>query len=147
MFEGRTCSVRRAITSIRSPSFNAIMLARMYLNRKERTIMSTKNTTILISGASIAGPTLAYWLKRYGFTPTVIERAPQLREGGYPVDVRNEAVQVAKLMGIWSRLQQEKTNFGEISFVNERHQRIFRVHLQAGRKSLEALDVDVVEIM
>jgi len=111
---------------------------------KESTMMSTKNTTILISGASIAGPTLAYWLKRYGFTPTVIERAPQLREGGYPVDVRNEAVQVAKLMGIWARLQQEKTNFGEISFVNERHQRISRVNLQAVRK---AFDLDVVEIM
>ena len=110
-------------------------------------MMSTKNTTILISGASIAGPTLAYWLKRYGFTPTVIERAPQLRAGGYPVDVRYEAVQVAKLMGIWPRLQQEQTTLGEISFVNERHQRISRVNLQAVRKFLEAFDVDVVEIM
>jgi len=71
---------------------------------KEGTMRITKNTSILISGASIAGPTLAYWLKRYRFTPTVIERAPQLREGGYPVDVRYEAVQVAKLMGIWPRL-------------------------------------------
>jgi 2-polyprenyl-6-methoxyphenol hydroxylase-like FAD-dependent oxidoreductase len=106
--------------------------------------MITKNKHILISGASIAGPALAYWLKRYGFTPTVIERAPQLREGGYPVDVRYEAVQVAKLMGIWSRLQQEKTNFGEISFVNERYQRINRVNLQAVRK---AFNLDVVEIM
>jgi 2-polyprenyl-6-methoxyphenol hydroxylase-like FAD-dependent oxidoreductase len=58
-------------------------------------MMSSKNTTILISGASIAGPTLAYWLKHDGFTPTVIERAPHLREGGYPIDVRHEAVQVA----------------------------------------------------
>ena len=106
--------------------------------------MITKNKNILISGASIAGPTLAYWLKRYGFTPTVIERAPQLREGGYPVDVRNEAVQVAKLMGIWEQMQQEKTNFGEISFVNERHQRIFRVNLQPLRK---AFDPSTVEIM
>ncbi|GAC1614827.1 MAG: FAD-dependent monooxygenase [Ktedonobacteraceae bacterium] len=106
--------------------------------------MNTKNTTILISGASIAGPTLAYWLKCYGFTPTVIERAPQLRAGGYPIDVRFEAVQVAKLMGIWPRLQQEQTTLGEISLVNERHQRIGRINLQAGRK---ALDVDVVEIM
>jgi 2-polyprenyl-6-methoxyphenol hydroxylase-like FAD-dependent oxidoreductase len=115
--------------------------------KKETTIMISKNTNILISGASIAGPTLAYWLKRYGFTPTVIERAPQLRAGGYPVDVRYEAVQVAKLMGIWPRLQQEQTTLGEISFVNERHQRISRVNLQAVRKSLEGLDVDVVEIM
>src|SRR6202140_2164587 len=106
-------------------------------------MMNTKNSPILISGASIAGPTLAYWLKRYGITPTVIERAPHLREGGYPVDVRNEAVQVAKLMGIWSRLQQEKTNFGEIAFVNERNQRISRVNMQ---KAFE-LDRFRVEIM
>src|SRR5438552_2654928 len=110
-------------------------------------MMTITNKNILISGASIAGPTLAYWLKRYGFNPTVIERAPQLRAGGYPVDVRYEAVQVAKLMGIWPRLQHEQTTLGEIAFVNERHQCISRVNLQAVRKSLERLDVDVVEIM
>jgi hypothetical protein len=71
--------------------------------KNETTIMISKNTTILISGASIAGPTLAYWLKRYGFNPTVIERAPQMREGRYPVDVRSEAVQIAKLKGLWGQ--------------------------------------------
>jgi len=108
-------------------------------------MMTITNKNILISGASIAGLTLAYWLKRYGFTPTVIERAPQLRAGGYPVDVRFEAVQVAKLMGIWPRLQQEQTTLGEMSFVNERNQRISRVNnMQALPK---ALGVDVVELM
>lgn len=43
---------------------------------------------VLISGASIAGPALAYWLHRYGFEVTVIERAPALRTGGYGVDIR-----------------------------------------------------------
>jgi len=106
--------------------------------------MSTKNTTILISGASIAGPTLAYWLKRSGFTPTVIEHAPHLREGGYPVDVRYEAKHVARLMGIWPRLQQEKTSFSEISFVNERNERIGSINGHAMRQTF---DLDVVEIM
>src|SRR6059058_5046715 len=123
------------------------MFAGMYLNRKERILMNTKNTTILISGASIAGPTLAYWLKRYGFTPTVIERAPQLRAGGYTVDVRFEAVQVAKLMGLWPRLQQEQTTLGELAFVNARQQRIGSINLRAGRTALEAFAVEVVEIM
>jgi len=107
-------------------------------------MMNTKNTPILISGASIAGPTLAYWLKRYGFTPTVVERAPQVREGGYPVDVRFEAVQVAKLMGIWPRLQQEKTTIQEMLFVNERGQRVGRVNIQTVPR---ALGVEVVEVM
>src|SRR5438874_13637362 len=99
--------------------------------------MISKKSSILISGASIAGPALAYWLKRYGFTPTVIERAPQLREGGYPIDVRDEAVQVAKLMGIWSHLQQEKTKFGELWLMDERNQRISRVNGQAVRKAFD----------
>jgi 2-polyprenyl-6-methoxyphenol hydroxylase-like FAD-dependent oxidoreductase len=112
--------------------------------KKESTMMNTKHTTILISGASIAGPTLAYWLKRYGFTPTVVERAPHVREGGYPVDVRFEAVQVATLMGIWPRLQQEKTTIQEMLFVNERGQRVGRVNIQTVPG---ALGVEVVEVM
>jgi 2-polyprenyl-6-methoxyphenol hydroxylase-like FAD-dependent oxidoreductase len=38
---------------------------------------------ILICGAGIAGPTLAYWLHRYGFEPTLVESAPALRTGGW----------------------------------------------------------------
>ncbi|WP_255382106.1 FAD-dependent oxidoreductase [Mycobacterium sp. E2699] len=37
---------------------------------------------IAIVGAGIAGPTLAYWLRRYGREPTLIEKAPRLRTGG-----------------------------------------------------------------
>ena len=43
------------------------------------------NQRILISGASVAGPALAWWLAARGFHPTVVERAPQLRGGGYAV--------------------------------------------------------------
>ena len=46
------------------------------------------NRNILISGAGIAGPALAHWLGRYGFTPTVVELAPALRGGGQAVDFR-----------------------------------------------------------
>ena len=52
-----------------------------------------KSRTVLISGASIAGPALAYWLDRYGFDVTVVERAPTVRSGGYPIDVRGSAIE------------------------------------------------------
>jgi 2-polyprenyl-6-methoxyphenol hydroxylase-like FAD-dependent oxidoreductase len=109
----------------------------MYPSKKEGTPMSTKNSSILISGASIAGPTLAYWLKCSGFTPTVIERAPQLRAGGYPVDVRHEAVPIAQRMGIWEQLQHAKTTFGEVAFVNERHERIGSINIQGTKHDLQ----------
>ena len=51
-----------------------------------------QNRHILISGASVAGPALAWWLARHGFRPTVVERAPQLRGGGYAVDFRGAAL-------------------------------------------------------
>jgi len=55
---------------------------------------------ILISGAGPAGLTVAYWLRRYGLTATIVERAPALVTGGYKIDVRGAALQVLRLMGI-----------------------------------------------
>jgi 2-polyprenyl-6-methoxyphenol hydroxylase-like FAD-dependent oxidoreductase len=44
--------------------------------------------SILVSGAGIAGPALAYWLNEYGFDVTVVEKAPDVRRGGQPVDFK-----------------------------------------------------------
>ncbi len=55
---------------------------------------------VLISGAGPAGLTAAYWLRRYGLSPTIVERAPSLVVGGYKIDVRGAALQVLRLMGV-----------------------------------------------
>lgn len=60
----------------------------------------TTNRTVLISGASVAGPALAYWLRRYGFEPTIVEKADAVRGGGYPIDLRGVAVDVIERMGL-----------------------------------------------
>ena len=59
-----------------------------------------KYMRVLISGAGIAELTVAYWLRRYGFTPTIVERAPSLLTGGYKIDVRGTALQVLRRMHI-----------------------------------------------
>lgn len=64
-----------------------------------------KNKRVLISGASIAGPTVAYWLHRYGCVVTIVEQASTLRVGGYKIDIRGSAVEVVKRMGIYAELQ------------------------------------------
>ncbi len=56
--------------------------------------------TVLISGAGIAGAGLAYWLRRYGLIPTVVERAPGIRPGGQPVDLRGAGRTVVERMGL-----------------------------------------------
>jgi len=55
---------------------------------------------ILISGAGIAGLTTAHWLRRYGFSPTIVERAPSLVTGGYKIDVRGTALDVLRRIGV-----------------------------------------------
>jgi 2-polyprenyl-6-methoxyphenol hydroxylase-like FAD-dependent oxidoreductase len=69
-----------------------------------------RNRTVLISGASIAGPTLAYWLDRYGFRVTVVEKAPALRPGGQAVDFKGRTHRtVLERMGIWEEILQRQT--------------------------------------
>ena len=55
---------------------------------------------IAISGAGIAGPTLAHWLLRAGHAPTLIEQAPRLRAGGYIVDFWGVGFTIAERMGL-----------------------------------------------
>ncbi len=55
---------------------------------------------VAISGAGVAGPTLAYWLHRTGHQPTLIERAPRFRTGGYVIDFWGLGYGVADRMGI-----------------------------------------------
>lgn len=77
-----------------------------------------KTTTILISGASIAGPALAYWLRHHGFRPTVLERAPQIRPGGQAIDVRGAALDVVARMGLLAEVRAAGTRMRGMSIVD-----------------------------
>ena len=69
-----------------------------------------KNTTVLISGASIAGPALAYWLDRAGCTVTVVEKAPGPRPGGQAVDFKGAThLAVLERMGILDEVRRRQT--------------------------------------
>jgi 2-polyprenyl-6-methoxyphenol hydroxylase-like FAD-dependent oxidoreductase len=81
-----------------------------------------KNRTILIAGASVAGPALAYWLSHYGFEPTVVERAPAPRSGGNAIDIRGGSREVAERMGIMPAVRQALTHQRGMSFVNQQGQ-------------------------
>jgi 2-polyprenyl-6-methoxyphenol hydroxylase-like FAD-dependent oxidoreductase len=74
---------------------------------------------VLISGAGIAGPALAYWLSRGGYETTVVERAPALREGGQAVDFRGPVHRaVLERMGIWDAVHRHRTTPGPLLLVD-----------------------------
>jgi 2-polyprenyl-6-methoxyphenol hydroxylase-like FAD-dependent oxidoreductase len=101
------------------------------------------NRRVLISGASIAGPVLAYWLSRYGFEPTVVELGPALREGGYPIDVRGDAITVAQRMGVLDEVRAAGLDTAALSFVDDRGRTASSINLRAIRKISASTDIEL----
>ncbi|WP_438272772.1 FAD-dependent monooxygenase [Streptomyces sclerotialus] len=104
--------------------------------------------TVLISGASVAGPALAYWLARHGFRPTVVEVAPALRAGGQPVDFRGETqLTVLRRMGLLPELRRLRTGGTPIRFVDERGRQLLRLPAEFMGGELEVLRGDLARVL
>jgi 2-polyprenyl-6-methoxyphenol hydroxylase-like FAD-dependent oxidoreductase len=106
---------------------------------------------ILISGAGIAGLTLAYWLKQYGFEPTIVERAPAVLTGGYKLDMRGSALDVLYRMGIYEKLRQKNTNMQNAILVDKQGKTIDEMDGEAfGHRNgndLEVVREDICRIL
>jgi 2-polyprenyl-6-methoxyphenol hydroxylase-like FAD-dependent oxidoreductase len=83
-----------------------------------------RDKSVLISGAGVAGPTLAYWLACYGFKPTLVERAPHIRRGGYLIDFWGLGYDIAEKMGLLCDLKRRAYRVEELRFVNDRGKRV-----------------------
>ncbi len=80
--------------------------------------------TILIAGAGIAGPTLAYWLARYGFEPVLVEKSPKLRTGGYLIDFWGAGFDIAERMGLLPEIRRKAYMVQEVRVVNRSGKRV-----------------------
>jgi 2-polyprenyl-6-methoxyphenol hydroxylase-like FAD-dependent oxidoreductase len=100
---------------------------------------------VLISGASISGPVLAYWLTRRGFDVTVVERAPHLRKtGGHAVDLFRPSMEISAKMGVLPRIEALATGTEVATIHREGTRRPIRVDLT---KAIGAISDQHVEIM
>ncbi len=79
---------------------------------------------ILMSGAGIAGPTLAYWLTDYGFDCTIVEAAPSLRTGGYMIDFWGAGFDVADRMGLLPAIRDKGYSIREVRVVGRDGHRV-----------------------
>ncbi|MFI0716714.1 FAD-dependent monooxygenase [Streptomyces inhibens] len=109
----------------------------------------TTHRTVLISGASVAGPALAYWLSRYGFRPTVIEVAPALRGGGFAVDFRGAAqLTVLERMGVLNDIKARNTGTGTaLSFINSEGDQLASLPPEFAAGEVEILRSDLSRIL
>jgi 2-polyprenyl-6-methoxyphenol hydroxylase-like FAD-dependent oxidoreductase len=90
---------------------------------------------VLISGAGIAGPSLALWLRRYKFDPTLIERAPRFRDGGYMIDVWGLGYDLLERMGLLDAVRERGYAFERLAFVDERGRCVSGFDAEAFRRA------------
>ncbi|MBV7328565.1 FAD-dependent monooxygenase [Chloroflexi bacterium TSY] len=93
----------------------------------------TTNKKVLISGAGIAGLTVAYWLQKFGFTPVIVEKRPDLSDRGYMIDFYGSGFDVAEKMGLIEalRLRTAQYPISKLSFVDNHGNT--RAHLDVDR--------------
>jgi 2-polyprenyl-6-methoxyphenol hydroxylase-like FAD-dependent oxidoreductase len=102
--------------------------------------------TVLISGASVAGPSLAFWLSRFGFEPTIVERSKKLREGGYAVDFRGTSMEALRRMDLLEAVKAEATNMGDMYYVDRRDRAVATMPAAAFSGELEIMRGDLARI-
>jgi 2-polyprenyl-6-methoxyphenol hydroxylase-like FAD-dependent oxidoreductase len=123
------------------PSANAKLLSNGSV--EPTAIDPMEKTAVLISGAGIAGCTLAYWLTRHGYSVTIVERSRSLRSSGSPVDVRGPAVDVVGRMNIAKRLREVSIHLKGMTLLDSGGRRVARVDIAALRSSIAPKDMEV----
>ncbi|MFE9690062.1 FAD-dependent monooxygenase [Micromonospora sp. NPDC005806] len=109
---------------------------------------SLRGFRVLVSGAGVAGPAVAWWLARYGAEVTVVESAPALRTSGFAVDFRGPThLGVLAAMGVLDELRAVQTHAGAMSRVDEHDREIFRLPAEFAGGELEVRRRDLSRIL
>jgi 2-polyprenyl-6-methoxyphenol hydroxylase-like FAD-dependent oxidoreductase len=106
------------------------------------------SASVLVSGASVAGPAVAHWLARYGFDVTVVEIASAPREGGYAVDFSGPThLTVLERMGILPELRSRATGGRPSRFVDADGRTVFRLPAEFTGGDLEVPRSEVSRVL
>ncbi|HWV67099.1 FAD-dependent monooxygenase [Chitinophaga sp.] len=79
---------------------------------------SLRKKNVLISGASFAGLSTAYWMNKMGYNVTVVEIGSHLKKGGTPVDIKESTVDIVKRMGLFEQIKANRLSLESTEFKN-----------------------------
>src|SRR5580698_9614727 len=107
---------------------------------------------VLISGASFAGLSTAYWMNKFGYKVTIVEISPTLKKGGTPVNILENMIDIVKRMGLFdqilaNRLIMEKMEFKNADDVTERLDHTQKNHEKRGEVEYEIERDILLDIM
>lgn len=80
--------------------------------------MESKDKKVLVSGASFAGLSTAYWMNKLGYQVTVVEMSKELKKGGTPVNIMGQTIDNVKRMGLLDQIQACKITMQTMEFKN-----------------------------
>ena len=108
---------------------------------------------VLISGASITGPALAWWLHHFGISATVVEKALAPVKGGHSVDVRGSAMDVLRAMGLEANAAARRTTMTGMSILDAEGNEVWRSEEMTisggsfGKDAIEILRDDISDVL
>ena len=102
-----------------------------------------KDKKVLISGASIAGLSTAFWMNKLGYKVTVVEIAKQPRTTGAAIDIRGTTVDVIKRMGIFEQLKLNRLSVEKVEFKNADDTTAGSILLHNNREELPDDDIEI----
>jgi 2-polyprenyl-6-methoxyphenol hydroxylase-like FAD-dependent oxidoreductase len=108
--------------------------------------------TVVISGAGIAGPALAYWLSANGYRVVVVEIATGIRPGGQTVDLRGAGRGVVERMGLLNQMVERSLQQRGVAWVRSDNSRRAEMPVEAFHgnglvSKLEILRGDLVDVL
>jgi 2-polyprenyl-6-methoxyphenol hydroxylase-like FAD-dependent oxidoreductase len=109
-------------------------------------------STVLISGAGIAGPALAFWLTKSGYQVTIVEVADGIRPGGQTVDLRGAGGDVVERMGLINQMRQRSLHQRGVAWIKADGSRradmpVTAFHGNGLVSKLEILRGDLVDVL
>ena len=91
---------------------------------------------VLIVGAGVAGLSAAWWLAEAGWRVFVVERAANLRDGGYVMGLSGPGLAIAGRMGILPALESAARTINENIYYNSQGREILRLRYRDFLKDL-----------
>ena len=90
----------------------------LYIEKNSVSMKTADRKKVLISGASFAGLSTAYWMNKFGYNVTVVEVADRLKKGGTPVNILGHTIDIVKRMGLFNQIQSNRLVMKSMEFKN-----------------------------
>lgn len=74
---------------------------------------------VIIVGGGVAGPMLAYWLGKNGFSIVVVERSPHQSQSGQVVDIEGPSEEILARMGLLDEVREKATHEEGVKFIDD----------------------------